>query len=70
MTNFKNLNILAFIDSNKKYQGKLLFGKKIISPSEIDQYKNVPILISSQISQNVIKNNIIRYFDNDIICLY
>ena len=46
-------NIIAFIDSNAHYHGKLLHNKPIIAPKEAGNY-NYPILISSIIFRSEI----------------
>ncbi|WP_190233961.1 class I SAM-dependent methyltransferase [Nostoc sp. 'Peltigera membranacea cyanobiont' 213] len=63
--------ILAFIDSNHRYQGKKLFDIPIIAPDDIKN-KHEPILISSRVFQESIKIQIrdILKLENDLILLY
>ncbi len=71
MTNLKNLDIVAFIDSNKNYQGKFLKDKLIIAPAQAIKYSDVPILISSKFAQEDIKSYIIENkLPNKIFTLY
>ncbi len=46
--------ILAFVDSNPRYQGKQLNGTPIIAPTELTRYPVHPILISSRVFQEEI----------------
>jgi len=54
-----NANIIAFVDSNKNYQGKMLHDRPIIAPSEIQSLQG-EILISSQVAEDEIKEYIIN----------
>jgi len=67
----KQANILAFVDSNVRYQGKQLDGIPIISPNDLKS-KAESILISSRVFQKEIKD-VIRIelkVKNEIITLY
>jgi len=52
-----NAKIIAFVDSNPIYQGKLLDGIPIINPESLTDM-NEPILVSSRIFQNEIVHQI------------
>ena len=56
-SNLNKINIVAFIDSNPKYQGKTLKGLPVISP-EVLKTRVEPILISTRAYQNEIENQI------------
>jgi SAM-dependent methyltransferase len=64
-------NILAFIDSNPRYQGKRLRDIPIIGPQDWHD-QSATILISSHMAEQEIKNCIVRdlKWPNPIICLY
>lgn len=64
-------SISAFVDSNIRYQDKLLQGISIISPADIINYDE-PILISSQVFQDSIQNQIRENLQlkNRVITLY
>ncbi len=59
ITNFSDLNISAFIDSNSRYHGKKMNGVPIIPPSDL---KNIAssVLISSRVFQPEIEAEILR----------
>jgi SAM-dependent methyltransferase len=63
--------IVAFIDSNPRYQGKQLRGIPIISPWEF-KATEATILISSQVAESEIKAQIQNHlrWSNPIVCLY
>ncbi len=66
-----NANIQAFVDSNPRYQGKLLNGMPIISPAAV-KGRSEAILISSRDFQEEIERQIrdeLKY-DNELILLY
>ncbi|MBP7476922.1 MAG: class I SAM-dependent methyltransferase [Chitinophagales bacterium] len=67
----RDSNILAFIDSNPKYQGKTLNGIPVIAPSELSS-KSEPILISTRAYQSEIEDQIKGQLKlpNDVIKLY
>jgi FlaA1/EpsC-like NDP-sugar epimerase len=70
-TRLKEANILAFVDSNPRYQGKDLHGIPIVSPQSLDREAG-EILISSRVYQREIEEQIrsdLR-LDNKIITLY
>jgi len=50
-------NIIAFIDSNKNYQGKKINNKPILHPDECENI-DAEILISSQVAEEEIKKHI------------
>ena len=50
--------IVAFVDSNRNYQGKTLHEHPILSPEEIHSIKG-EILISSQVSEDEIKEHLL-----------
>ena len=52
-----NAKIVAFVDSNPNYQGKLLNGIPIIEPKRLSEMRE-PILVSSRIFQNEIVRQI------------
>jgi len=64
-------NILAFIDSNRNYQGKSWNGISIIPPSDVHNLE-APILISSHVAELEIKKLIVEKLKlpNRIITLY
>lgn len=70
-SNLRNANILAFVDSNPRYQGKNLNGVTIISPQDLKELSE-PILISSRVYQEEIENQIRAELNmnNEIIKLY
>lgn len=71
MSNLCKANIIAFVDSNCRYQDKSISELPIISPQELSQHSE-PILISSQVFQDDIKRQIREQLkiDNQIILLY
>jgi hypothetical protein len=64
-------NILAFIDSNPRYQGKRLHGIPIIGPQDAHD-PSATILISSHMAEQEIKDYILRdlKWPNPLVCLY
>lgn len=64
-------NIIAFVDSNPRYQNKMLNGILIIPPQEL-KGKSEPIVISSRLYQEEIAEQIRRELGlpNEIIRLY
>lgn len=58
-TEFDALNIVAFVDSNTNYQTRELHGKLVLPPDALGSYPQ-PILISSQVFQSEIENQIRR----------
>jgi 2-polyprenyl-3-methyl-5-hydroxy-6-metoxy-1,4-benzoquinol methylase len=64
-------NILAFIDSNPRYQGKRLRDISIIGPQDVHD-QSATILISSHTAEQEIKNCILDdlKWPNPIVCLY
>ncbi len=64
-------NILAFVDSNPRYQGKKLNAVTIISPQDLKKL-SAPILLSSRVYQEEIESQIRAELniDNEIIKLY
>ena len=64
-------NILAFIDSNPRYQGKRLHGRPIIGPQDAHD-QSATILISSHMAEEEIKDHILLNLKlpNPIVCLY
>jgi len=70
-SSLKEAKIAAFVDSNPKYQGKLLNGIPVISPESL-RSRTEPILISTRAYQNEIEmqiKNILR-LHNKVIKLY
>ncbi len=67
----KEANIAVFVDSNPRYQGKVLNGVCIIAPDAL-RGRTEPILISSRPYQEEIATNIrdILKLDNQVIRLY
>jgi hypothetical protein len=67
----KDASIAAFVDSNPKYQGKLLNGIPVLSPDFLTA-KTEPILISTRAYQNEIEKQIknILKLNNKVIKLY
>jgi SAM-dependent methyltransferase len=63
--------IIAFVDSNPKYQGKKLNGLPIVAPQAIKDWSD-PILISSRVYQEEIAGQIMNelHLENEIIRLY
>jgi SAM-dependent methyltransferase len=64
-------NIIAFVDSNSRYQGNNIKGIQIISPAEL-KHRNESIMISSRVFQSDIENQIHNQLkiNNPIILLY
>jgi SAM-dependent methyltransferase len=64
-------NIVAFTDSNTRYQGKLLNGIPVVAPEAL-RGKSEPVLISSRGFQEDIKRQIheVLRLDNQLITLY
>ena len=64
-------NIVAFVDSNTKYQGRSLHGLPVLSPDSLKQ-RSEPILISSRGFQNEIESQIRNTLGlkNPVIKLY
>lgn len=64
-------NIVAFVDSNMRYQNKTIKGVPIVAPTDISRFAQ-PILISSRVFQDEIvkqiKNSL--HLSNDLILLY
>jgi SAM-dependent methyltransferase len=54
-TRFSQLNILAFADADKNYQGKKLMGKYVINPVELKNFENVTILLCTYSTDNTIE---------------
>lgn len=67
----KNANIVAFLDSNARYHGNTLHGVTIEDPNKFMR-PEVPILISSHMAQEDIKDSIVNKLGlkNPVICLY
>jgi SAM-dependent methyltransferase len=63
--------IVAFVDSNPRYQGKELHGRPILAPADLHK-QHEPILISSRVFQADIENSIRQALglNNKIIKLY
>jgi FlaA1/EpsC-like NDP-sugar epimerase len=63
--------IVAFIDSNARYQGKQLRGIPIVAPEEF-QNADATILISSQVAESEIKAQIQNQlgWTHPVICFY
>lgn len=68
---FAQLDIFAFVDSNPAFQGQHLHGKPVLSPAELHAYPH-PILISSQVFQSEISDQIKRQLrlPNEVFTLY
>jgi SAM-dependent methyltransferase len=66
-----NANIIAFIDSNSRYQGKTLQGVPILAPEEFNNAEPI-VLISSHVAEREIRAQIqdILRWPNEVICLY
>jgi SAM-dependent methyltransferase len=64
-------NLLAFIDSNSRYHGRMLRGIPIVAPAEWSD-SSATILISSHVAEREIRDQIIDTlkWPNPIICLY
>jgi len=63
--------IIAFVDSNPRYQNKKIKGRPVIAPIEISKYPQ-PILVSSRVFQDDIVyqvRNVLRA-ENELILLY
>jgi SAM-dependent methyltransferase len=56
-TSLRDANIVAFIDSNPKLQGKTLLGRSVLPPSELRRLEQ-PVLISSRVFQDEIERQI------------
>lgn len=65
-----DIRVLAIIDSNKNYHGKTIFGLKVISPEEMLSMEKLPIIISSQLAQESIREQIAGMCDNEVVELY
>lgn len=63
--------IIAFVDSNPRYQNKEIKGSPVIAPIEISKYPQ-PILVSSRVFQDDIVNQIRNVLGarNELILLY
>ena len=70
-SSLKDAKISAFVDSNPKYQGKLLNGVPVIAP-EILKTRSEPILISTRAYQSEIETQIkdVLGLKNKVIKLY
>lgn len=64
------IRVQSIIDSNKNYHGKTIFGLKVISPGEMLSMENWPIIISSQLAQESIREQITEMCDNEVVELY
>ena len=64
-------NIVAFLDSNQRYQGKMLHGTPILAPA-VFRDRTATILISSHVAEQEIKQQIQKTlrWTNPIVCLY
>jgi hypothetical protein len=63
-------NIIAFIESNARYQGKTLEGRPILAPSALKE-RDEPVLISSRVFQKEIADQIRALgCPNEVITLY
>lgn len=62
-TNLKNAKVEAFIDSNPTQQGKMVAGKRIISPAELHD-KQATVLITSYIHGAAIKKDLIDKYNH------
>ena len=64
-------NLVAFIDSNSRYQGKTLHGVPILAPSDWHD-RSATVLISSQVAEREIKTQILETLKwaNPLVCLY
>ena len=65
-------NLVAFLDSNSRYQGKTLQGVRILAPAGFRPPDDAAILISSHVAEEEIKQQIkekLRW-PNRVICLY
>ena len=64
-------NIVAFVDSNPRYQGKELHGRPIVAPADL-YGQSEPILISSRVFQEDIEESIrkVMGLKNEIIKIY
>jgi SAM-dependent methyltransferase len=64
-------NIVAFVDSNPRYQGKELHGRPIVAPADL-YGQSEPILISSRVFQTDIEKSIrkVMGLKNEIIKIY
>lgn len=71
MSSLGRANIVAFLDSNSRYQEKRLLDLQIIAPKRFDRC-DVTILISSQVAEAEIKAQIEDelHWPNEVICLY
>ena len=65
-----DINVIAIVDSNKKYHGKNIFGVDIIAPQTLGEIENLPIIISSQLAQESIRKQISDNYTNEIVTLY
>lgn len=70
-SSLKEAKITAFVDSNPKYQGKLLNGIPVIAPESL-RSETAPILISTRAYQNEIEKQIKNTLglNNKVIKLY
>jgi hypothetical protein len=70
-SNLLKANIIAFVDSNPRYQGKQLFGAPVIAPRDIINRRE-SILISSRVFQSDIVHQIRNQLQvkNELILLY
>jgi SAM-dependent methyltransferase len=64
-------NIVAFIESNSRYHGKMLHGRPILAPDALRQ-RDEPVLISSRVFQMEIAEQIRKDLgsSNELILLY
>jgi SAM-dependent methyltransferase len=70
-SNLAQANIIGFVDSNPRYQDKLIYELPIISPADLGRHTE-DILISSQVFQSEIKKKIEEELKlkNNLILLY
>lgn len=59
-------NIVGYVDNDSKKWGELFFGKKIFSPSEIDNFGDITIIISVKKSKDIIDQINMKPWKNSV----
>lgn len=60
-TKLKECNIIAYVDSNLSLQGRVIAGKSIIAPTELEG-KNTTVFIASYIHSTTIRNDLLSKY--------
>jgi SAM-dependent methyltransferase len=70
LTPYQRERIVAIVDSNPNFTGKLIGKWKIYPPSALSDLPSVPIVVSSYRAQVAISRHIRQYWGNPIVLLY